>query len=348
MGQLIGLDVGYGFVKVTDGKVGYSFPSVVGDGKASPTLRTKPQQLQTVDDLRLEVNNQVYFVGKSAIRHSNFVYRDLSAARKEGNDLEILFLSALSLFCSNFQNKFKVLTGLPAGRMYLADELVNQVQNKRNIKIYHNNKQRDVEIQVEHVEIVPQPLGTYWSQYLDTWGQPKHSLEGRTGIIDIGFRTTDLAVIEDGDYIPEKSKTLSLGMSNVYSEIRDNILSNYGLERETHSLDGAVITGKINIAGKEVDISPIIDDAFKKLATNLLVEINSTWLIPEFDLLLISGGGGQALSPYLLPNFTQAKLVTEPVTANSRGYEAWANRLWGVNKTKDSGEDKNEKNGDND
>jgi hypothetical protein len=27
--KLIGLDVGYGFVKVTDGNLGYSFPSVI-------------------------------------------------------------------------------------------------------------------------------------------------------------------------------------------------------------------------------------------------------------------------------------------------------------------------------
>jgi plasmid segregation protein ParM len=31
MSKIVGLDVGYGFVKITDGDFGYSFPSVVGD-----------------------------------------------------------------------------------------------------------------------------------------------------------------------------------------------------------------------------------------------------------------------------------------------------------------------------
>ena len=73
---------------------------------------------------------------------------------------------------------------------------------------YTHLKMRDTRVYVPEVEIVPQPLGTYWSQSFNSGGQEKVPSDGLTGIIDIGFRTTDLAAIEDDEYIPEKSNSL--------------------------------------------------------------------------------------------------------------------------------------------
>ncbi|NLZ53374.1 MAG: hypothetical protein GX892_09540 [Thermoanaerobacteraceae bacterium] len=98
MTQLIGIDVGYGFVKVTDGQVGYSFPSVVGEGHTKPTFSTKISQGLAIDNLKVGLGEKLFFVGKSAIRHSRFAYRDLSYTRSVSDDLEVLFFSALSFF----------------------------------------------------------------------------------------------------------------------------------------------------------------------------------------------------------------------------------------------------------
>jgi plasmid segregation protein ParM len=75
MTRLIGLDVGYGFVKVTDGRAGYSFPSVVGEGHNKPTFNVMSDQLSVVDDMKIGIDDELYFVGKSAIRHSKFAHR---------------------------------------------------------------------------------------------------------------------------------------------------------------------------------------------------------------------------------------------------------------------------------
>ena len=82
------------------------------------------------------------------------------------------------------------------------------------------------------------------------------------------------------------------------------------------------------MAGETIDISDIVDSAFEKLATNILVETKSHWRVSEFDSLILTGGGGQALSSYLLPQLSHAKLAVEPISANCRGYLTWANRLW--------------------
>src|SRR5690554_221615 len=168
MTKLIGLDVGYGFVKVTDGKTGYSFPSVVGEGHNKPTFNVMTGELSVVDDLKIGIENELYFVGKSAIKHSKFAHRDLSYTRAISDDLETLFFSALSPFCSNPVNKFRVITGLPVERMHLAEDLANRVKGEKMITIYSEGKPQEVKIDIDAVEVVPQPLGTYWSVFLNS------------------------------------------------------------------------------------------------------------------------------------------------------------------------------------
>ena len=330
MERYIGLDVGYGFVKVTDGDSGYAFPSVVGEGDLVPSLVTGYHKAQRVADLRIGIDGKAYFVGKLAIRRSNLAYRGLSDARTEGEDLKVLVLSALSLFCNEPTNRFDVVTGLPPGRMHLRDGLIEQLGSHHRVTVVRDRRVQDIDITINRIEVVPQPLGTFWAETLDSWGQVKNPLFGKVGIVDIGFRTTDFAAIEDGEYIPEKTRTLGVGLSAAYSDLSDKLLVEHGLERETYALDEAFIQGMVNIAGKPVDITRLRDQSYESLATKLLVELVSVWQVPEFDKILISGGGGAALGKYLLPHLPQGEIVSDPMTANSIGFLNWANRLWRV------------------
>jgi len=322
--QIIGIDVGYGFVKVTDGQIGYSFPSVVGEGHTKPTFSTKIGPSPAIDNLKIGIGDRLFFVGKSAIKHSRFAYRDLSYTRSISDDLEILFFSALSLFAKDVTNVFNVVTGLPVERMHLAEDFINRVKGERNITLYNGAANRSIKINVSDIEVVPQPLGTYWSSISNSAIAP----DGRIGVVDIGFKTTDFATIEDSEYIPEKSKSILVGLATAYDDIGSNLVTEFGVEKESYALDGIVINRKINISGETIDISSIVESAFEKLATNILVEIHSQWNVSEFDCLLLTGGGGQALSSYILPQLSNAKLALDPITANCRGYLTWADRLW--------------------
>jgi plasmid segregation protein ParM len=307
---------------------GYAFPSVIGNGHNKSIYRIS-LQVERINDLRMVIDNQLYFVGKAALRHSRFAVRDLSDMRSQNEDLKVLFLAGLSFFCHDEKNRFKVVTGMPPGRMHLADDLINRFAREYRVAVYRGRKYQETSICIDDLEVVPQPVGTYWSQTLDLQGHEKRTFEGRVGIIDIGFRTTDLAAIEDGEFIPQNSYTIPVGMSDTYTEIGEQIIANHGLDRESFALDENVIKGTITVSGRPIDITSIRNDAFKQLASKLLVEITSKWRVLDFDRLLLSGGGGQALGAYLLSHFPQAELVTNPSTANSRGYLSWANRLWG-------------------
>ncbi|MDF2627383.1 MAG: hypothetical protein K0R39_1214 [Symbiobacteriaceae bacterium] len=327
----MGIDIGYGFVKITDGQEGYVFPSVVGEGTTDATPRMGLQAPSRTDDLRVAVDGRVYNVGNLAIRHSRLAARGLSATRVEGNTFKVLFLAALSLFCNQPLNSFAVVTGLPPGRMHLADELTRQIRGEHRILRMTAQGPEECIIRVDRVTVVPQPLGTYWSQVLDTRGKVREDsrlLQGGVGIIDIGFRTSDLVSVVDGEYVHEQSRTIPVGLVTAYEEIAAALQASYGIERETYALDEAVIRGEIHIAGRRYDIADLRDRALEQVATKLLVEIQSSWQVSAFDVILLSGGGSHFLARYLQPHLAQAVVPADPSTANGRGFLAWASRLW--------------------
>ncbi|MBP2019371.1 plasmid segregation protein ParM [Symbiobacterium terraclitae] len=333
MERLIGVDLGYGFIKATDGREGFLFPSVVGDGSPYQPLRLATQESDPTDNLRIKVGDQVYHVGTLAVRQSRMAYRSLSTTRAEGNDLLVLFLAALSLFAHEPNTTFSVVTGLPPGRMHLSDEFVRSVKGDHRVVRYRAGNPEELYLRVERATVVPQPLGTYWSQVLDPRGRlPEHQPvpDGRIGIIDVGFRTTDLVTVEGGEYVPEHSRTIPTGLASAYGAIAASLLRDYGVERENHALDEAVISGEISVSGRRVDITGLREQAFAQLATKVLVEIRSTWQVADYDQLWVTGGGGHALQRYLVPQFPQASLIADPLTANSRGYLAWAHYIYGT------------------
>jgi plasmid segregation protein ParM len=334
--KTIGIDVGYGFVKVTDGQSGYSFPSVVGEGHTKSTFSIRPNQ-PMLEELRINIGKGLNFVGKAAIKHSKFVFRDLSYTRSIGDDFEILFFSALSLFCNESRNDFNIVTGLPVERMHSHDDLVKRIRGSRNIVVYRNDRPVNITVNIHEAQIVPQPLGAYWSQFIFHSDQefPLHD-EGRIAVIDVGFKTTDLAAIEGSEYIPQKSKTVTVGLAEAYSNISSSLAKEFGLEKESHALDAIVIKRSVSVAGQVFDISQIVDHAFEKLATNVLVEVNSLWRLQDFDTLLLSGGGGQSLARHMTLQLPRLKLVSDPITANCRGYLAWGNQIWDAKTEEDA------------
>jgi len=328
MERVIGFDMGYGFIKVADGQRNLRFPSVIGEGvgRQRGTFGIQKQAATGDDDLSVTIGDQTYFVGDLAIRQSRVAHRGLSPQRAEGDDLKVLLLGALSMVCREPANEFYVVTGLPPGRMHHADQLAEQLRGRFAVTRHQGRRDVEYAIAINTVEVVPQPLGTYWSQVLDERGgvlEHSNLLSGRIGIVDIGFRTSDFATVIDGEYAPAFSRTVPVGMVSSYETLTQILSERYGLERETYALDNAMIEGAINVNGRAENIAEIRDEALTQLALKLMVEVRSTWQIAEYDAVLISGGGAHMLGEIMAASVKQCVLVDNPSTANARGYYAW-------------------------
>lgn len=326
MERVIGIDMGYGFIKVCDGQKNIRFPSVIGEAPSRALSSFGLQRAGNEDDLRVSIGDRTYYVGDIAVRHSRVAHRGLSSQRSEGDDFKVLLLSALSMVCREPVSDFYVVTGLPPGRMHLANELSNQLKGTFSVTRHQGKRDMEFGIRLDNVEVVPQPLGAYWSQVLDERGallEYSKLLAGKVGIIDIGFRTSDFATVIDGEYAPSFSRTVPVGMVSSYEVLAQAVSERFGMERETYALDDAVIEGAINIAGRREDITEMRDEALAELALKLLVEVRSTWQLTEYDAILLAGGGAHMLGEIIAPSVEQCVTVDDPSTANARGYFAW-------------------------
>jgi plasmid segregation protein ParM len=327
----IGIDLGYGYVKVTDGQKEYLFPSTVGLGTELKFNSLLLNFKKPTDNLVITVDNKKYFVGDLAIRQSQMVTRSLGRNRVEDISAKVLLLAGLALFAENGEQKFNVVTGLPVDYYQLyKDDWALLMQGTHAIKFGSGSEERPKIITIDKIQMIPQPFGTLYDRKLDSEGTLlENELAGlKVGIVDIGYKTSDLALADDLEFVSRQSISSEIAMSTAYNLIAQKIQEKFKLEKETYEMDKIIETGVVRVAGVPHDISEFKKEAFTLLADKIATEVNSIWDKREIDVILLTGGGGKAISEYFLPKFPQAVLVNGPQFANVRGYLKLASALF--------------------
>lgn len=331
MSKNIGIDVGYGFVKATDGEREFVFPSVVGIGqelryRSELSVRTRP-----LDNLSLTVDGRDYFVGDLAIRQSEIASRSLDPNRAEDRNVKVLMLAGLNLYTQWENETFNVVTGLPTS--YFAayrDAWQNNLRGSHVLKFRVNGQEKEKTITIEKLRIVPQPLGTLYDRALNQAGaiQDEDLASLSVGVVDVGFKTTDFAVADQLEFIDHLSGSTPIGLSNAYGLIADRLRAEFKIDKEQHELDRIVERGEVRIAGKVYDISRTKREVFERIAHKIITELDSLWDYRNLDVIFFTGGGSQALAEWLLPEFRNAILADSPQVANARGFLKYANNIF--------------------
>lgn len=334
MSKNIGIDVGYGFVKSTDGEREFVFPSVVGLGqelryRSELSVRNRP-----LDNLAITIDGKDFFIGDLAIRQSEFASRSLDPNRAEDRNVKVLMLAGLSLYTQWENETFNVVTGLPTS--YLAayrDAWVNNLRGSHVVKFRSNGQEKEKTITIEKLRIVPQPLGTLYDRALNPTGaiQDEDLASLSVGVVDIGFKTTDFAVADQLEFIDHLGGSTPIGLSNAYGLIADRLRQEFKIDKEQHELDRIVERGEVRIAGKVYDISRTKREVFERIAHKIITDLDSLWDYRNLDVIFFSGGGAQALAEWLLPEFRNALLADSPQVANARGFLKYANNIFRAN-----------------
>jgi plasmid segregation protein ParM len=328
----IGIDLGYGFVKVTDGATDYVFPSVVGAGVDLTYHSELTTYIDPIQNLVVSIDGKKYFVGDLAIRQSEIVSRSLSENHAQEKNTKILLLTALALYVQDESEVFNIITGLPPS-YYLAnrDILVDMIKGTHSITINIDGVDCKKIIAINNVKIIPQPMGTLFYRLFDAKGVivDKELSRSKAGIIDVGFRTTDFSVVDKLEYIDKLSYSTPTGMANTYGLIAEYLRNQFRIYKENYELEEIVQKGRIKVAGKVYSLEQIKKDVMEQVAAKILTEMNSIWDIREMDMILLSGGGGKMLADYLLPELVTADLVDEAQMANVNGYLKLGHKLFG-------------------
>lgn len=328
MVTVIGLDVGHSAVKmVVRGSHPFrtcfhslactSFP-IPGDTKAD----------QTAEDT-VVVNGVSYYVGETAYfqrdRHSNTSDMGLHGDWISTPQYEALIRGALQKaeLRGNDMSQLVIVNGLPQSDLVskkpILDSLLKKIAPNAVIKT------------------VSQPMGAFYCQNLDKFGHPVSdtALDERWALIDVGYYTTDLVLMDQGNRI-EKASGSSIGVSRIVSGAadritldKDNIFDHdkdnpirVSHQRLMEAIERDSIVVKVKHLGVLLDVSHYVKQAIDSWYTDF-VDAFQTKLQPyivDLDGIIIAGGGAALLFGPLSSKWPHVKLMDDSRFAVSEGF----------------------------
>ncbi|MBW2452293.1 MAG: ParM/StbA family protein [Deltaproteobacteria bacterium] len=335
--EVLGIDVGFGFSKATNGRESLVFKSVLGDATDIQFREAMLQNAESDDEhLQVEIDGKSYFVGELAERQSNVRFFTLDQAQFVGKFAKVLALAATAKLVKGFV-PVNLVTGLPIGyyNKHKA-ELSKLLAGEHQVALIDNaGKRLEKSIKVDKVRVIPQPFGSLFNLMLNDLGElgDKRLLKDKIGIIDIGFRTSDYTVSDKMRYSERGSRTTDSGIARAFNVIATKLRENSGVNIELYRLYDAVDRGQVKIRGKVYDIQGLTEQVFGQLASTIANEVDRLWVDDwDIDYMVITGGGGAVLNKYLKPLLHGEILVTNPDLDmrlyNVHGYYKFGQHLW--------------------
>ena len=338
MDTIIGIDIGFGFTKATDGKTFHIFKSIYGE---AIDFQFKESLLKNDDKqnehIQIDVDGTSYFVGELAERQSSNRQFTLEQTQFISGSTRVLALAAISHFITSERQSFKLVVGLPIGhyRQY-KDELYRLLRQTHNIIITNQHGVRtEAMIGISEVKVIPQPIGSVMDRLLDDVGKADDMrfASEKIGVIDIGFSTSDYTISDKARYSERGSLTTHNGISKAFEVISSKLKDSCGINVELYRLFEAIEAGSIKIRGKGYDLRKITQVAFQQLAANVASDANRIWSDDwDMDSIMITGGGGAVLAPYLQPLLEGVIIPIEQNLDyrlhNVRGYNKYGRNIW--------------------
>ncbi len=335
--ETLGIDIGFGFTKATDGKQDLIFKSVLGE---ATDIQFRDEMITVEDDgvnhLQVEVDGKAYFVGELAERQSNVRFFTLDQAQFIGKFAKVFALAATAQMVKGFV-PVNLVTGLPIGsyRQY-KDELAKLLVGEHKVTLINGDgKREEKSISINKVRVVPQPFGSLFNLMLNDLGEmgDKRLVKEKIGIIDVGFRTSDYTISDKMRYSERGSRTTDSGIARAFNVIATKLRENSGINVELYRLYEAIDRGNIKIRGKEYDLSSLTEQVFSQLATSIANEVDRLWVDDwDIDAMVITGGGGAVLAKYLKPLLNGVVMTTDPELDmrlyNVHGYRKFGQHLW--------------------
>lgn len=334
--EVIGLDIGFGYTKATNGKKSIIFKSVYGEANEMQFREQLLADPNAFEHLHVEIGGKSYFAGELAERQSIERYFTLDQNQFVADFTKVLALVPLSRMVER-QDPVKLVAGLPIShyRRHKGD-IVKILKGQHEVTVINEKNERtDTVVRIADVRIVPQPFGSVMNMMFNDIGEvrDRRFISEKIGVIDVGFRTTDFTISDRTNYSERGSRTMETGISRAFTTIATKLHESSGINVELYRLFEAVNEGAIKIHGKRFDLSLITEQAFVQLASAIATDANRLWVNDwDIDRVLVSGGGGAVLAPYL-KSLIKGEVIPMDAAKDSRlnnvlGYFKYGKRLW--------------------
>jgi plasmid segregation protein ParM len=334
--EIRGIDIGFGFTKVTNGRDFQLFKSVIGEAADIQFREQLLKPLTHEPHLQLEMDGHAVYVGELAERQSKGRAYTLDHSQMVAKFAKVLALAGLSLMTER-NVPIQLVTGLPVSyyRRH-KEELGALLTGRHALKVIDAaGAAQETVISIDKVRVIPQPFGSVFDLIFNEIGKAsdKRFLTEKIGVVDIGFRTADYSICDRTRYSERGSQTTDSGIAKAFAMIAAALQDLSGINVELYRLYEPVSKGSIKIHGKTYDLKPLVQQAFSQLATGIAAEVERLWADDwDIDTVVITGGGGTVLFPQLRPLLRGDVLSADPGKDarlnNVRGYWKYGVHLW--------------------
>ena len=338
--EVLGIDIGFGFTKATNGKDTLIFKSIFGDASEIQFWADFGDSAPT-DHIHVSIEGKSYFVGDLAEQQSSVLNFTLDQERLITDYVRILALTIAGLFFNNntpINVPINVVSGLPIGYFKQNHERFNEILTGHHSVTYHtqNGEKTTREIYINKVRMLPQPLGSILNHLMDANGKIINDelAAQKVGVVDIGFRTTDFTILDHLRYIDRGSRTVDTGISKGFGVISNKLREKCGVSVELYRLYKAAEEGTIKMRGHGFSFEKIRDQVYSQLAATIANDLDRLWADDwDIDAIILTGGGCRELAKYLQPlitgNVIPIDTSSDPRLNNVQGYAKYGRYIWG-------------------
>jgi plasmid segregation protein ParM len=338
--KIVGIDIGFGFTKATNGRETVVFKSIYGD--ASDLQFWMDFGNQSLSDFfHVSIDGRSYFVGDLAEQQSNVLNFTLDQDKLISEFVKILALTCTGVFLkkdAEINVPINIVSGLPIGYYKAYHERFNDILTGHHSVVYHkpDGTKEVKEVYINKVKMLPQPLGSLMNLLFDDQGQVVNTqmADQKIGVVDIGFRTTDLTIMDRLRYIDRASRTMDTGISKAFAIIANKLREACGVGVQLYRLYRAAEAGTIKMKGKGLNFMKIRDQVYSQLAGSIAGDIERLWADDwDIDAIVLTGGGSMELAKYLNPLIAgNIRPVINSIDArlnNVQGYLKYGRHIWG-------------------
>ncbi len=338
--EVLGIDIGFGFTKATDGKENLIFKSLFGDA-TDLQFWVDFGETSFSNYFNVTIDGKSYFIGDLAEQQSNVISFTLDQEKLITEFVKVLSLTVAGVFLkdsSSINVPINIVSGLPIGYFKHNHKRFNEILTGHHKISYLQPDGSKVvkEIYINKVRMLPQPLGTILNLLMDDRGKivNKELAKQKVGVVDIGFRTTDFTIMDRLRYIDRSSRTMDTGISKAFGVISNKLREKCGVSVELYRLYRAAEQGTIKMKGHGLDFSKIRDQVYAQLAGTIVNDIDRVWAGDwDIDTIILTGGGCMELAKYLQPlisgNVIPIDINVDARLNNVRGYLKYGRYIWG-------------------
>ncbi len=311
----------------------YAFDDGYGDGKCATdtdifllpsfcsTFRPKPvdefhqiNQKEQYSYLAAEVNGQKYIVGQCASDLDENISWNGGINKHQDWQFPILLKTSLGLMAKTHRETVDMLVmGLPnknytKDRISLLEELI--CNKPHHIKLSMDGVDFfEREISVKQIEVKRQPFGSLCDLILCEEGELVNKDLARKFVVvaDIGARTFNIYTSNALEPVPDLTTHTNDGMYTAFQNIANIIEEELQFSVPDGKIPGIIKKGHIN----GIDLGPAISQSYRMLAQKIKSALDkkliNSWAFVE--MIVFTGGGSELLKPYLLPMFSDRKVM---------------------------------------